>query len=119
MIDKVALEKFRDLFITKDDLYRSISKKIRMSPIENPVEVCNIHLIQLLKKYQNGVIDEDRILDWVNIVWFSGFYEYCDENSDSIASVMNELEELDEGEAIISNERIEKYIHALECNIEI
>lgn len=59
------------------------------------------------------------LLDWVNAIWFTDLYEYCDSQSDFIASIMNELEEVDENIEKISSCNIEKYIEALRKNIEI
>ena len=73
----------------------------------------------LLESFQKGDISKQQLLDWVNTVWFSGLFEYCDENCDSIASVMNELEEIDEEGKELTFEKINKYIHALENNIEV
>ncbi|MDQ2087475.1 hypothetical protein RBH29_13670 [Herbivorax sp. ANBcel31] len=71
------------------------------------------------KSFQKGNISKQNLLDWVNTVWFSGLFEYCDENCDCIASVMNELEEIDEDGREITYDKIKKYIYALENNIEI
>ena len=111
------LERFRDLKIDKDTLSQLLP--LELINIDEPVEVCNKHILFLLESFQKGDITKQRLLDWVNTVWFSGLFEYCDEYCDCIASVMNELEESDEEGKGLTDEKIKKYMHALENNIEI
>ncbi len=82
------------------------------------VVVCNQHLIGLLDGYINGRVTETRIIEWVNTIWFSDAFDYCDEGCDCIASIMNKLEELDE-EFALNNDVAENLIDALKKNIEI
>lgn len=72
-----------------------------------------------MENYKQGKITSQDLHDWVNTIWFTDLYEYCDSQSDCIASVMNELEEADEDIEKISSSRIEKYINALKNNIEL
>jgi hypothetical protein len=113
------LEQFRDLKINKNTLTKLLPLELRNITIDKPVEVCNRHVLLLLESFQKGVISKQWLLDWVNTVWFFGLFEYCDENCDCIASVMNELEEIDEDGKKLTHEKIKKYTHALENNIEI
>jgi len=113
------LEQFRDLVIDKNTLIQLLPLELKKIKTDKPVEVCNRHVLLLLESYQKGVISKQWLLDWVNTVWFSGLFEYCDENCDCIASVMNELEEIDEDGKELTQKKINKYIHALENNIEI
>jgi hypothetical protein len=113
------LEEFRDLKIDKDKLTQLLPLELKEIILDKPIEICSNHIILLLENFEKGNISKHVLLDWVNIVWFSGLFEYCDENCDSIASVMNELEEIDEEGKELTNEKIKKYIHALKNNIEI
>ncbi|KAF1084283.1 hypothetical protein SPSYN_02687 [Sporotomaculum syntrophicum] len=96
-----------------------MSLELKEITIDKPVEICNNHVIILLENFKKGNISKHTLLDWVNTVWFSGLFEYCDENCDSIASVMNELEEIDENGKELTYEKIKRYIYALKNNIEI
>jgi hypothetical protein len=114
--NKNILEQFRDLKITKNELYSFIQKEFKTN---QPVEVCSVHLVTLLLGYQKGSINEQNILDWVNTIWFSDWFMYCEEQCDSIASVMNQLEEIDEEGKKLTKEKVANYINALGQNIEI
>lgn len=111
------LEQYRDLKITKDKIESLISNEI----CDNAVTVSSDHLIRLLTVYKHGKINLNKLIEWVNVVWFSDWFDYNDEQSDSIASVMTELEELDEEgkNKDLTLEKIEKYINALKNNLDI
>lgn len=113
------LEKFRDLIITKQQLISSIPENHRRLPMSQPVEIRNNHVIKLLQCFKENILTEQSLLEWVNTIWFSGWYEYCDEHSDSIASVLNELEEIDEEGKKLTLDKVELFLNALEQNIEI
>ncbi|MGE5397587.1 MAG: hypothetical protein ACM3MK_08680 [Chitinophagales bacterium] len=114
-----SLEKYRDLAIGKSELESMIRGQTAFVSSEELVVVRGCHVIKLLRHYQNHEIDENKVLEWVNTIWFSGWFDYSDEENDSIASVMNELEELDEPGKIQTPEKVKMYIRALEENVEV
>lgn len=113
------LEKYKNFEISKGELLKLVNKDLMTLKVQKPVEICTNDIIALLENYKQGKITNQDLLDWVNTIWFTDLYEYCDSQSDSIASVMNELEEVDEDIEKISSSSIEKYIEALKKNIEI
>lgn len=113
------LEQFRDLRLSKEGLLSLLPKDHELINLVMPIKVCTCHVIQLLLKYQEQSVTEQTILDWVNTIWFSGWFEYCDEQADSIASVMNELEEIDEDGKNLTHEKVELFIKALKNNTNI
>lgn len=113
------LEKFRDMNISKNELDKSLPLDIKKVQLHKPITVCRNHVIELLERYRKGDITESNLLDWVNIIWFSDAFDYRDDSCDSIASIMNELEEIDEEGKELTNEKIERFIVALRNNSEI
>lgn len=75
-------------------------------------------VVAAIKKYRNGEILLDAFIDWVNTLWFTELYEYADNQSDSIASVMTALEILDEEGVEYTEEEFSRMIKALENNTE-
>jgi len=82
------------------------------------VMISSRHVIQILLSFKTGEINECMLLEWVNTIWFSDAYDYIDEEADSIASVMNQLEEMDETEGL-DEEKIDVLIKMLKLNKSI
>ena len=113
---KSALEKFRDLELSKEELFQLLPRDRKKAA---SVIISSKHVINLLSKYKLGKINKKFLLNWVNVVWFSELFEYEDNECDSIASVMNELEELDEPNHVLDDKKIDQYIAALKNNKEV
>ncbi|KKG08750.1 hypothetical protein [Methanosarcina sp. 2.H.A.1B.4] len=118
MIDLEKITNFRDLIISNKELFESVPFNPPKEYWNNRVVVCSEHLIHLLEEYKAGKISKRDVLDWVNTIWFSEWYYYCEEYSDSIASVMDELEEIDEEGKELATEKAELYLYALRNNLE-
>ncbi len=113
-----ALENFRDLKISRAELL-NILPKHSIELMNNPVIVEREHIINMLTQYKNGKISKSNLVDWVNIIWFKDFYDCPDEYCDSMASVMDKLEELDEDENELNADQINFCIETLQQNNEI
>lgn len=113
------LEKYKNVEISKGELLKLVGEDLSTLKLEKPIEICTSDVIALLENYKHGKISDKDLLDWVNTIWFTDLYKYCDSEADSIASVMNELEEADEDIEKIALSRIKKYIEALKNNIEL
>jgi len=112
------LKKFKELELNKKDLTDIIKKDLKSLTIDIPIIVENVDVIRLLEAYLSKQISLQDVVDWVNVIWFTELYEYSDSQCDSIASVLNELEEADEDIEKLSKNKIEKYLYALKNNIE-
>ncbi|WP_430885853.1 hypothetical protein [Fusibacter sp. JL216-2] len=112
-----VLEDFRDLKINKGDVI-GIGGTGIFNETETTVMICNSHVVNLLEHFISGEIDDIRALEWVNTVWFSDVFDYCEEGCDCIASVMSRLERIDEDFNLNPN-TAEMLLNALEENIEL
>ena len=74
-----------------------------------------VNAIQLL---QNGTISKDALVEWVNVVWFTELYVFDDEDADSIVSVLEVLETMDEDDVIIPENELSEMVTALNSNTE-
>lgn len=74
---------------------------------------------KLLICYQKKIITKDEVIDWVNTIRFSELFDIDDLYCDSIASIMDELEEADERDNVLTQYNIDRYLNALEKNVEI
>lgn len=108
------LEDFRDLKIDRNDLLVLLKQGT-----DEPVIVFNKDLILVLEQYMGKKITQKKLLEWVNTIGFSDLYKRCEYQSDSLGSVIYELEELDERSEPLSVEEVLYYIDALKQNKEI
>ncbi|MCM1461409.1 MAG: hypothetical protein NC084_01705 [Bacteroides sp.] len=73
---------------------------------------------KLLISYRKKIITKDEVIDWVNTIRFSELFDIDDLYCDSIAGVMDELEEADERDNVLTQYNIDRYLNALEKNVE-
>jgi hypothetical protein len=114
-----ALYDFKTLKITKTQLQNIVGKNLHKVKVESPIVISNKDVIFILESFNNGEISLATLIDWVNVVWFTELYDYADEYQVSIASVMSELEELDEDGNEITFDKIALYIETLKNNREL
>jgi hypothetical protein len=119
MVDVKLLEKFKNLEIKKSDLCSVLGENLVSISIDEPLTVKSTDVINVLSAYKDGKLKLENLLDWTNTVWFTDLFDYDDNECDSIASVMDKLEELDEREELLSVKEIDTYILALENNQEL
>jgi len=113
------LNDFKSLKITKAQLQSKIGENLHQVKIEKPVIVNDKDVILVLEKCKKNEVTVNDLVDWVNVVWFTELFEYAEKYQDSIASVMSELEELDEEGNELTDEKIGVYIDALNSNREL
>jgi hypothetical protein len=127
------IEQYRDLTISMEELSKTVNVH-RIAPHEysGSVIVCTDHVINVLEKYKKDEISELGLARWPKFIMFSEWYDYCQENYESNASVVAELEaplvwldfcdEEDDGELYepmekLSPDKADTYIHALKNNV--
>lgn len=115
------LKEFRDLKIDINELSKFGAIDLFNAEIDSgtPEKIEPAHVINLLREFKDGNISKEKLLDWVNTIWFTELFDYDDAYSNSIASVLDKLEDLDEGSRKLSHDEIDKYIDALLKNKEV
>jgi hypothetical protein len=111
---RLMLEQVRDLKLKKDEL-PSISYEQETELLQEPVVINRQHVIHVLKRFKQERLSQEDLYDWVHFVWFSDFYTCEDDDADSIASVMQVLEELEE-EGDLTPDDADYCLQALEKN---
>ena len=111
------LEQVRDLKLKKDDL-PTISYEEETGLLENPIIINRHHVIHLLKRYKQERLNLADLFDWIHFIWFSDFFVCEKSDADSIASVIEFLEDLEEEGDIIASE-IDYCLNALEQNKQV
>lgn len=103
------INEFKDLKISLDELKQSIPAHL-FKQCNDKTIVYESDLTNLLMNYKENKISKTDLLNWVNTVWFSELFCYDESHCDSIASIMNELEEADERDDVLSESNIDKYL---------
>ena len=116
---KNALNDFKILKVTKLQLQDMIGENLHNVKIKKPVTINNTDVVFILERVRNNEISISDLIDWVNVIWFTNLFIYADKYQDSIASVMSELEELDEEGNQLTCKNIVGYIDARKNNREI
>lgn len=117
--DKLLLEQYRDFLINREEFQKAKHIINTKFFLKNPGWVNAQNIINALNKYRNKDISREDLLHWAQIMAFSDWYDYVVNECESKASVIDYLESLDEHENEISEEEINKYIFALERNIDV
>lgn len=118
---KELLANFLTFNTSYDELKASLWKEGRGWPRlpDGEIEIVKAQdVICAIIMFKSGEISQVELLDWVNTLWFSDLFDYADEQCDSIASVMTELETLDEDGACYSLHDFDQMIAALKSNRE-
>ncbi len=102
---------------TKSDLTAAFGNDLH-NVSTTPVIVSRDAAVFAIDVYLSGKITKNQLVDWVNVLWFTDLFEYADEDADSIASVMDVLETLDEEGAEFSTEDFQRMKECLLNNEE-
>lgn len=109
---------FKGLKISLEELKQNVPHHF-FAHCDNKTVVSKEDLENLLINYKAGKISKITLLNWVNTVWFSELFCYDELHCDCIASIMNELEEADERDDVLSELNIIRYLNALGNNLEL
>ena len=112
-----VLTDFRDLRITKEKLKDALGEDLHNIDCAHPLIVRPIHVINVIRSFTEKKVSIDVLVDWVNTVWFTDLFQFYETETDSIISVLEILETLDEEGSILSPAEGEKMIQALTQNI--
>ena len=115
---KKPLDLYRKLKISKSELQQSIGEDLHNVECKKAYRIKQSDVINAIQLLLNGTIEKDTLVEWVNVVWFTELYVFDDEDADSIVSVFEILETMDEDGVIISEDEFLKMITALTSNTE-
>jgi hypothetical protein len=128
------IKQYIDLSISMEELSKVVDVHSFAPPdYSDSVIVCKEHVISVLEKYKQNEVLELDLARWAKFIMFSEWYVYCEEDSESIASIVTEVEasllwgnyvdedsgELAESMEKLSHEKADIYINALRNNTEL
>ncbi|MCD8294769.1 MAG: hypothetical protein LUE27_05975 [Clostridia bacterium] len=117
MTVKDAAKKYLNFQIGTEE-YRFVAGESLISvSLEDAVLVSANHVIAAMSRLLDGSISLEELVDWVNVVWFSDAYEFDDSRTDSIVSVMSQLECLDQEGVSFAKDQYLEMIRCLDENL--
>ena len=112
-----VLKKFKALEIDIKQLRNELGTDLYNVSGINPEKINAEDVCFVIEQYLSDQIVMQTLLDWVNVVWFTDLYVYSTAEEDTIASVMTELETLDEEDVYFSQEDFALMLESLKNNI--
>ena len=112
------LSLYRELKISKSELQQAIGEDLHNVDCKKALRIRRSDVVNAIQLLQNGAIDKDALVEWVNVIWFTELYVFDDKDADSIISVLEVLETMDEDGIIVSEDEFSKMITALTSNAE-
>jgi len=113
-----TLVSFKELLIDKKTLQEKLGEDLYNIDCKAPEVVNTADVIATIESYFNHKISKEQLVEWVNVVWFTELFEICETEADSIISVLQVLETLDEEDADISEKELYSMISSLKNNAE-
>lgn len=107
-----------ELKISKSELQQAIGEDLHNVVCKRAFCIKRRDVVNAIQLLENGTISKEALVDWVNVIWFTGLYVFDDEDADSIVSVLEVLETMDEDGVVISDNELSKMTTALAANTE-
>ena len=119
---EINTEKYLSLYcelkISKSELQQAIGEDLHNVECKKAYSIKRSDVVNAIQLYKNGAISKDALVEWVNVVWFTERYVFDDENADSIVSVLEVLETMDEDGVVVSENELSEMIASLNSNME-
>ncbi len=112
------LNAYRQIRITKAQLREQLGDDLHNVEVNHPVCIKASDVRDGIGHVLSGKKTLEELVDWVNVVWFTELFYFPDGETDSIISVLEVLETLDEDDVHISVEELKAMQLALDGNKE-
>ena len=112
------LSLYRELKISRSELQQAIGEDLHNVECKKAYSIKRSDVVNAIQLYKNGAISKDALVEWVNVVWFTELYVFDDEDADSIVSVLEVLETMDEDGVVVSENELSEMIASLNSNTE-
>lgn len=116
------MEKYLSLYCelknSRSELQQAIGEDLHNIECQKAYRIKRSDVVNAIQLLGNGTISKDALVEWVNMVWFTEFYVFDDEDADSIVSVLDVLETMDEEGVVVSENELSEMITALTSNTE-
>ena len=118
MNESAIVEKFRKMEIGKADLQAFFGNDLHNAECSKPQRIERFDVANVIQAVLDGSKSILDVVEWVNVVWFTDLFTFPDDEADSIVSVLEVLETLDEEGVIATTEELQGMMSALNENKE-
>ena len=112
------LDLFRKMQINKAGLQKALGDDLHNVVCEKPCVIKRRDVIDVMCAFIEKRICIDTLVEWVNVTWFTDLFTFAEKDTDSIISVFEVLETMDEEDVCVTEEKLKKMIATLEVNGE-
>ena len=104
--------------ISKSDLQASLGNNLHNAGCNKPQIIQREDVANAIMAMRDGSKTVSDMVEWVNVIWFTDLFVFSDADSDSIVSVLEVLETMDEEGVIVTTEELNSMVSALSENKE-
>ncbi len=119
MDEITVLKKFRDLEISKDEITDFLNNESLKSSLKMQIEINIENILKIINYIVTERISIKSLLEWINVVTYSGFFRFKNNESKCIMSVLKELKKSDIDTYQILDRTLERYLNSLRNNEEL
>ena len=112
------LNQFRKMEIGKADLQAFYGNDLHNADCGNPKKIKCADVANAIQKMLDGSKNVLDLVEWVNVVWFTDLFTFSEDEADSIVSVLEVLETMDEEGVVVTTDELKNMIAALNANEE-
>ena len=104
--------------ISKSDLQDFFGNDLHNADCRKPQTVNRADVVNAIQAMLEGKKTVLDVVEWVNVVWFTDLFTFPDDEADSIVSVLEVLETMDEEGVVVTTDELNSMIIALNANTE-
>ena len=112
------LDRFRKMEIGKASLQAYFGNDLHNTDCKKPQRIRCGDVVNTICAMLDGSKSVSDVVEWVNVIWFTDLFAFSDAEADSIVSVLEVLETMDEEGVVITTQELNNMISALNANQE-
>ncbi|MBO4693130.1 MAG: hypothetical protein J5659_01890 [Clostridia bacterium] len=112
------LDQFRKMEISKADLQTFFGNDLHNADCSKPQKIGRADVANAIRAILDGSKAMLDVVEWVNVVWFTDLFVFPDDEADSIVSVLEVLETMDEEDVVVTTDELSNMLSALNANEE-
>ena len=113
-----VIDQFRKMEISKADLQAFFGNDLHNADCGKPQKITRFDVVNAIQAILDGSKAVLDVVEWVNVVWFTDLFAFSDDETDSIISVLEVLETMDEEGVVVTTDEFKNMVSALSENKE-